>query len=620
MANLIDEFLIAIGLDAESLQKGLTQVSAEVDKTLKDADAGLSKVGEAGSAAGSAAAMALDKGAAAAADIGAAAQDAAGKIEDSFGGLRSVFDMVREKLGAIAGTFALITGGAEAFNNYIEQSDALSKLSTQLGVSVEELDAFGKAAEAAGGSAESVFASMQAYFEQTGRPAEEVFQLASKVEGMSRGAAQRFLQAQGIAADAVPIFVNGQKALDDLMAKYRKTAFTTQDAKTARAFKVAWMDFKTAAQDVGNVFVRGVAPALTKVLDLLTAFISFIRDNVRVFALMAAGMALVFGAKNIDQIREAVKAVKAFGLALKASALPVIALGAAIAALALTIDDLIGFAEGADSLFGRMLKNFGMTDEEIESLRESIKSIIDAFGGLWDAVKPFLGGVLTGIFKGLANVFGIIVGALALLVAGIAKAIGFCKRLYDAFPSAEEMADGFAKLKDYISLALDDAWAAIESWFSEWGAAIEKNVKEPLLSAFDGIGDALSSAFDSAWSMVTVWFGKWKDLIFESIASPIKDAFSGIGNFFGFGDDEEKKAAPSIIPDQRARERVAANVGLMQASHPVSNTNTVMNLTNNITTRDNPKAIASAVGGTVSPAFTRASSLMGHAVSGTNLK
>ena len=47
-----------------------------------------------------------------------------------------------------------------------------------------------------------------------------------------------------------PFFSTGRKAADALVAKYRKTAFTTQDAKNAQAFKTAWLDFKVAAQDV----------------------------------------------------------------------------------------------------------------------------------------------------------------------------------------------------------------------------------------------------------------------------------------------------------------------------------------------------------------------------------
>ena len=480
---------------------------------------------------------------------------------------------MRSKLGLLAATFGLVAGGAETFGNYVDKSESLARLSTQLGVSVRELDAFGKAAEAAGGSAESIFASMKAYFQQTGRPAEEVFQLASKVEGMSRGAAQRFLQAQGVALDAIPIFLQGQKALDALMAKYRKTAFTAQDSRNARAFKVAWMDFKIAAQDVGNVFVRLVLPGVTRLLDGLSGLVGIVRENSRAFALLAVGFGLVFGLKNLNAIKNAILAVRTFGVAIKMAALPVTAIAAGVAALVLAIDDLIGFAQGADSLLERMLKKMGAGSADIEELRESLKTLGEGFTWLWDKVKPLLGGALTLVFK-----------AVSVVIVGLVAAIN----------------------------------GLVIGFFTLWRTA--KKIGKEIASVFTAIPDAIIEALKTAWQTLTGWFDDAADLIKKKIGEPIKGLFGGIGKFLGFsGDkaDEEKKNQPTST---REREIVVVKQAAYKAAAPNVVTNASMNVVNNIETRDNAQAISRAIGATVTGGFNRQAELIGQSTRGVNLK
>ena len=571
--SVIDELLISIGLDSKEFSKGVDAVRGKVENFATTAKEQFEAVGTQSKDAGAVSALSFSRAGERVQKLGEASKEAASAISDSFKGAAPVIELVRSKLGLLGAAFGLVAGGAQTFSNYIDKSESLGNLSTQLGVSVRELDAFGKAAEAAGGSAESVFSSMKTYFQQTGRPAEEVFQLASKVEGMSRGAAQRFLQAQGVALDAVPIFLQGQKALDALMAKYRKTAFTAQDSRNASAFKVAWMDFKIAAQDVGNVFVRLVLPGVTKVLDGLSGLVGIIRENVRAFALLAVGFGLVFGLKNLNAIKNAILAVRAFGVAVKMAALPVTVIAAGVAALVLAIDDLIGFAQGADSLFGRMLKKMGAGAADIEELRESLKTLGEGFSWLWDKVKPLLGGALTLVFKAVS---GVIVGLVAAINGVII---------------------GFSTL---------------------WRTA--KKIGKVIASVFTEIPDAIIEALKTAWQTLTGWFDDAADLVKKKIGEPIKGLFGGIGKFLGFGGDkadEEKKGQPTST---REREIVVVKQAAYKAAAPNVVTNASMNVVNNIETRDNAQAISGAIGATVAGGFNRQAELIGQSTRGVNLK
>lgn len=571
--SVIDELLISIGLDAKEFAKGVDAVRGKVESFATKAKEQFEAVGTESKDSGAVSALSFSRAGERVKKLGEASKEAASAISDSFKGAAPAIELVRSKLGLLAATFGLVAGGAEAFGNYVDKSESLARLSTQLGVSVRELDAFGKAAEAAGGSAESIFASMKTYFQQTGRPAEEVFQLASKVEGMSRGAAQRFLQAQGVALDAIPIFLQGQKALDALMAKYRKTAFTAQDSRNARAFKVAWMDFKIAAQDVGNVFVRLVLPGVTRLLDGLSGLVGIVRENSRAFALLAVGFGLVFGLKNLNAIKNAILAVRTFGEAIKMAALPVTAIVAGIAALVLAIDDLMGFAQGADSLFERMLKKMGAGAADIEELRESLKTLGEGFSWLWDKVKPLLGGALTLVFK-----------AASVVIVGLVAAIN-------------GVVIGFNTL---------------------WQTA--KKVGKGIASVFTAIPDTIIEALKTAWQTLTGWFDDAADLIKKKVGEPIKGLFGGIGKFLGFSgdkaDDEEKNKPTST----REREIVVVKQAAYKAAAPNVVTNASMNVVNNIETRDNAQAISRAIGATVTGGFNRQAELIGQSTRGVNLK
>lgn len=571
--SVIDELLISIGLDAKEFAKGVDAVRGKVESFATKAKEQFESVGTQSKDTGAVSALSFSRAGERVQKLGEASKEAAAAISDSFKGAAPAIELVRSKLGLLAATFGLVAGGAQTFSNYVDKSESLARLSTQLGVSVRELDAFGKAAEAAGGSAESIFASMKTYFQQTGRPAEEVFQLASKVEGMSRGAAQRFLQAQGVALDAIPIFLQGQKALDALMAKYRKTAFTAQDSRNARAFKVAWMDFKIAAQDVGNVFVRLVLPGVTRLLDGLSGLVGIVRENSRAFALLAVGFGLVFGLKNLNAIKNAILAVRTFGVAIKMAALPVTAIVAGIAALVLAIDDLMGFAQGADSLFERMLKKMGAGAADIEELRESLKTLGEGFSWLWDKVKPLLGGALTLVFK-----------AASVVIVGLVAAIN-------------GVVIGFNTL---------------------WQTA--KKVGKGIASVFTAIPDTIIEALKTAWQTLKGWFDNAADLIKKKIGEPIKGLFGGIGKFLGFSGDkaeEEKKDQPTST---REREIVVVKQAAYKAAAPNVVTNASMNVVNNIETRDNAQAISRAIGATVTGGFNRQAELIGQSTRGVNLK
>lgn len=622
MATIIQELAIAIGVDGEQVKKGLSDVQNAVSSSVGGAADQLEALSGTGTkAAGevSAAAVKMSEDVGAAGD---AAKGAAQAMSSGFAAVGSVFEGLKAKIAAVVSTLGLMAGGVEAFSAYVDKADALGKLSMQLGINEKELDAWAKANEAAGGSAEALFESLKTYYDQTGRPAEEFFKLGEKIEGMTRRQAQAYLRAQGVAYDAIPVFLEGQAAADKLVQKYRETAFTAQDAKNARAFKVAWMDFKTAAQDVGNSLVRAVMPAVQWVLNDLTDLVGVVKDNSRTFAILGAALLAAFGAKSIGNIKTAIDAVKAFGVAMKTSLLPVAAIAAGIAALAVAIDDLIGFAEGADSAFARFLATLGFSASEIEGLRDSVKTVVDAFAGLWEKLKPFVGDVVKAAFKGIALVIGSLAAVILGVVAGVTKlgsAVVDAWGRFKAFASdvgdrIKSLSLSFRGIGNALGEALSGAWDAVAAWFDKWTSAIDDKIVEPLSHAFDGIADAVGSALSDAWGFVTDWFAQWPELIAKYVKGGLSDALGGVKNFFGFGDEKDEQAMP--VFDERARQEVLAKHALTSGNRV--ETTATLNMNNTFNNVANPQAAADRVASVTRSGFSRAASLVGQATRGFN--
>lgn len=622
MSDYIQELAIAIGLDADGLQKGLEQAQTSITEAMQSAKHELEQVEVTAVSASNTSAATLKKLDEKVEEVGNSATETAKEIKTSFGGLGPVFEMLKSKIAAITGVLGLMAGGAETFTNYIEQSDALGTLSTQLGISEQELDAWAKANEVAGGSAEALFESLKTYYDQTGRPAEEFFKLGEKIEGMTRRQAQAYLQAQGVAWDAIPVFLEGQKAADELVAKYRKTAFTSQDAKNARAFKVAWMDFKVAAQDVGNGLVRLVLPAIKGVIEMLTSFVTLVRENARAIMIFGAGLMLAFAPRAVGQIKAAVSAVKAFAVASKVALLPIAAVAAGVATLALVIDDLIGFGEGADSMLERVMRSLGMTSEDIESVRSAVSGAIDAFSSLWESVKPFAGDVLKGVFKGLAFVIGAVATVVTGLIAVVVGlGIGMTKTAKDMGraigQTVDDIANSLSEIKATVSDALSHSWDSVVAWFESWPTKIDEKIIDPLSHAFDTFPSAMSAALESAWSSVVDWFSGWSSLIMDYVTKPLKDTFSGIGKFFGFGDESDKTGGE--LSKTRAAQQVLATHGLSGQGDSYTTTAT-LNMPMTINGASNPQETARQVQGVTRSGFGKTAGMVAQAVRGTNLK
>lgn len=550
MSTVVDELLIAIGVDPSDAEKGLKATMELLRSSGETASVVVSSVQETVSSSIREAAEAAGDAADSVRRAGNSAEKAGSQGEKSFGAFGDAIEKVKAGLaplmGALSGAFALFKG----FDAFISTADGLGKVARNTGLSVSELDAWGKANEAAGGSAEALFSSLQSFYQKTGRPAEEFLRLGEKIEGMSQAQARRFLEAQGVALDAIPVFLEGQKSADALVEKYRRTAFTAQDAKSAADFKTAWMDFGIAAQSVVNILARAVLPIVTRVLDFFSEMVHEIRENIRFIGIFGAGLAAAFAVKHIEAIKATAVAVKAFGVSIKGALLPVTAIAGGIAALALVIDDLMVFSKGGKSLFEETLRGAGVASKDIEDIRKALGNLGDVFGGLWDTVKPILTNFIPTAIK-------IIIGGLSKFIEWIAKAVAWVLRLRDNSKAAwTEIASGWKRLVTWFS----DGVERIKRFFSGlWGSvtgaasgafASAADAAESFVGAASAkageLQDSFSNALDRTKALIEDFsksVSKWMQKAWASFS----DGLSSVGGEVSRTFDDVKGSVSSVI-------------------------------------------------------------------------
>ena len=571
--EVLNELAIVLGIDASDLEQGIARAVAKVQEIGSQAQSAVADVASVVTSS-SGQAVASSNAVSESMDyLGKASKNAADKAKTSFGGLPNILKGVRGQILSLVSALGASLGSAIAFNDFVNGADALGKLSERTGVAVSELDAWSKANEQAGGSAQALQDNLERFYRKSGKGAEEFFKLGEQISGMSQKQAAEFLRLQGVALDAVPILRMGQKEANELLEKYRKTAFTAEDARLAGEFNDAWDDFKDVAKSVAAIVIRAVLPALTAIGKVLNQTMLFVRENARLFKILGGILLAAFGVKLLTNIKAAIGAVKAFGLAFKGALLPITAIAAAVIAIGLALEDLFVFAKGGDSAIEKMMRKFGIGEETIEAVRKAFAGLFDALESAWKAIAPVLTTVLGGLLKGIAGILTGIAAIIAGIVAGVAVLLA-------------KFAEFFSNLKQ---------------WASEAGAILK--------DAFQAAVDWIASLFTDLWEKIVSGFEKVKSFLKNSIGS-IGSAIKGL-----FSHSDDGKGAPTATSAQQAvlREQIATGGGSVQTTQ-------TMNQTVNITTRDDPTDIAKAVGRSTSGATGQMNRNVQQAARGMRLK
>lgn len=453
----VRDFVIRLLLDRTQLRQGLADTRAELrdvgavsSRAADTARDALNDAARDGRRAGRDVADAAEDAADALKKEGNAGKEAGDKIADGAKEATARTDQLKDSIGkAIA-----MAGGIAAVMSYIGNTAALDRTAESLGLSVESLQMWQGAAQAAGGEAEEIadrFRDLNDYIVDAtkfdsgplkeiaaelgigltdaagkARSAEEVMlDLAAAFERVGEQEAVGYGMQLSFDPATIGLLQRGRGELETLLNRQRELGILTRrDTEAATAARQAFVDaIKAVTYIVGST----LTPVLEIVAEKLSALARWAvehQDFLRIMFVVAA--VAITGI-----LLPALYSMAAAGLAAIAPFLPLIAL---VTALGLALDDLNAFIEGGNSAFGELLRWLGLTDQQIEAVRA-------AFAG----IKGYIGAVFD-LFKALFTLDG------DGVIAALDKMLGHVRDLQTAFGNL------FARIKGWLLNLLPD-WA-----------------------------------------------------------------------------------------------------------------------------------------------------------------
>lgn len=501
MAKVVDTLYIALGIDASKLDKGLATAQSKLAVGLKSA-------------------------------MGKVFAPLLAGATISFGAL---FDSITKELGQ------------------------MNKLSKAYKVSIEDMTAWSRAIENAGGSVEGFeqtlgtlnmnltrmavtgHSRVKPFFEAMGLDATELAQkpitnaleeITRAIEGMDKRTSANLLRGMGFDAASIKLLQSGTKGLKELIDKQKELGvYTLKDAEALTKMKKGFREIisllKTAFVPIFTLIIS-VASRMTQ---YLVSAVLLIRRNMDALKVVALGLAIVFRGQLI-------KALMDFGRVLMTN--PVVALVTAIAGLLLLLDDLIVYSKGGKSALAGFWQMFGTP----EQVKKGLDDIAKKFEGFLKMLGSFSGGKFAP-FAILATIIGVTIAAIVSLISFIGA----------------------------IPLAVGAMVAFVIAYWDELTGAV-KALANMFVSIF-GIGGVLNKLFDLIPGMVQAA----KEAImqaFGSAADFVLEKWQAVVNFFSNAWNFVKNIGNSVS-------NISPKLALAGGGGSVSNSSTVDNSTHNTT-------------------------------------
>lgn len=470
---LLEELLIRIGVDASGVDRGIDQS----DKKTNDLTDSLKKTETQAATTGTA---------------------FAGFAAKALGALTAALSVGNAITGAVARA---------------EMIGELTRTSEALGIAIEDLDAFGKAAERAGGDAQGARDSLTDMAEALGEALSDkesgrakafkalgvsitdtngkakdgltgILDLASAVEGLDKSTAVFKIKELGITDNrTVEMILKGRKELERMLAVQKAQGVVTKEAaERAKVFNENLYALRSATSNATNSFLDSLIPALTKVIGWLTKVVEWAAEHKDA----VIGFFIAVGAIVTAIYLPAMIAAAAATLAATWPLLLIIAtITAVAAAFALVYDDIMNFIDGNDSFIGQIFEKYPMIEKVVMTL-------IDIFKAFWDT-----------LMTGAAQIGGFVTAAFLQIVDGVKFAV------------------------DYLAEATGS--------FSQFAADV--------VSVFDGIGETVKAVFASIVDVVKGSIA----FVMDSI-NKVKNAGSAIAGFVGLGGDESEPQNRAPLP------------------------------------------------------------------------
>lgn len=364
------------------------------------------------------------------------------EAENAISGMTS---SITAKLSVLAAGAAAALSVFSRFGEYVAQADAMGKLANALDVDIEKMHAWGEAAARAGGSVEGFQGSLQSLTAQLARQAtvgtsraakmlegagidageigrqrqafDVMMDLAEKAETMGKQEFFGLGRSLGLDQGTIMLLQQGRAALKEQIRLQKEFGvYTKEDAKLTADWNDRVADFGQVMKSFSAIVFRMVLPAMTKFVEYVNKAVAFLRKHEKFVQAFFIGLAAVITGVLLPALAKMAAAWLANPMTLTITALV-----AAVAALALTFEDLVVWAEGGESAFADIWEAIFGSPEEAKKTWEDLKKF---FTDLWADIK-----------KGASEAWDAIAGDFDGTVARIAKAINDLKANFAEFYS-----------------------------------------------------------------------------------------------------------------------------------------------------------------------------------------
>lgn len=500
MSSLLEELLIRVAVDATGAIRSIDQVSRKSDEMADSAQAATNSIDAQikalefqektlGMTKNEITLYKLAQDGATKADIERAraaidsieAFDKQGRaVEKNTSALQG---FAAKALGAFTAAFAVgnTIGDAITRAGDIKQ---LAQTADSLGVAVENLDAFGKAAEQAGGDAQGARDSLTDMAEKIGEAfsdaesgAAKAFKalgisvkdadgkakdsltgfldLAEAVEGLDKSTAVFKIKELGITDNkSVDMILKGRKELERMIAVQKEQGVVTKEmAERAGKLTDTLAALKGSVSSASNGFLDSMIPALTKVFEWLKIVVDWAGEHKDLVVGFFVAIATIVTAAYLP-------AMIAAAAATLAATWPIIAIGAAIAvaaaAFALIYDDIMNFIDGNESFIGQIFEKYPM-------VQAIVMQIIDIFKFMFDTLVTGAKQIGEFVTAGFLQVVAGIKFAIDYLAEAYGSISGFVDASVKAFQSmGEGIAAVFRFIVDTVKSSLAFVTAGID--------------------------------------------------------------------------------------------------------------------------------------------------------------
>ena len=392
MATVIDTLFMELGIDSSNFSREAKQAVSKLDDMTEAFEKAEAKTGKSGKG--------LDKH--------------AEKVKQNVKQAKNLTEAMGKVAKGAAALFALVTGSNALDKLIREAAEAnvqLDNLSRNIGMSRNQLQAWGGMAEMAGGSAEGMKGSlaglsmgitrlttmgdtsMVPFFNAFGvallnadgkaRDLDSIMlDLSDRFSKMDRVQAYNLAKSMGLDDGTINTLMLGRAEMEKMLEMQRnlyhsgeKEIAVSRELTRSRAYlNQQWDALK-------NMLADALAPHLLRLVKLVSSFADFLMRNENTMKHVFEGVAFVLGAVLIPVLWSAVTALYAFIAPFALAAAAVAALGAAFVLL---YDDYKTWAEGGKSLF-----DWGAFTGYIRTSKVSVDSLNSAFAYLVTGYKSW---------------------------------------------------------------------------------------------------------------------------------------------------------------------------------------------------------------------------------------